>query len=99
VIDSPFSQPRALFGGHFLGALTGICITKLFHLLPTEEKFENLVWLAGSLSCATAVVVMQMTGTTHPPAGQSMFKFKNIDIFVHKLIIMVDRCYRSFGCC
>jgi len=71
-IEVPFSQPRALFGGHFLGALTGICITKLFHLLPTEERFQSLLWLAGSLSCATSVVVMQITGTTHPPAGKSM---------------------------
>ncbi|KAF8799410.1 hypothetical protein BYT27DRAFT_7149691 [Phlegmacium glaucopus] len=69
VVDSPLAQPRALFGGHFVGALTGICITKLFHLLPTEEKFQSLLWLAGSLSCATSVVLMQMTGTTHPPAG------------------------------
>ncbi|KDR76654.1 hypothetical protein GALMADRAFT_66897 [Galerina marginata CBS 339.88] len=70
-IEAPLAQPRPLFGGHFLGALTGICITKLFHLLPTEERFQSLLWLAGSLSCATSVVVMQVTGTTHPPAGKS----------------------------
>ncbi|KAF8172652.1 HPP family-domain-containing protein [Pholiota molesta] len=68
-VDAPLAQPRSLFGGHFLGALTGVCITKLFHLLPTEERFQSLLWLAGSLSCATAVVIMQITGTTHPPAG------------------------------
>jgi len=68
-VDAPLAQPRSLFGGHFFGALTGICITKLFHLLPTEERFQDLLWLVGSLSCATSVVVMQVTGTTHPPAG------------------------------
>ncbi|KAF9521772.1 HPP family-domain-containing protein [Crepidotus variabilis] len=68
-IEAPLAQPRALFGGHFLGALIGVIFTKLFHLLPTEEHFQRLRWLAGSLSCATALVVMQMTGTTHPPAG------------------------------
>ncbi|CAA7257441.1 unnamed protein product [Cyclocybe aegerita] len=68
-VDVPLAQPRALFGGHFLGALTGICITKLFHLLPTEERFQDLLWLAGSLSCATSIVLMQITGTVHPPAG------------------------------
>ncbi|KAF9456427.1 HPP family-domain-containing protein [Collybia nuda] len=68
-IEAPLAQPRALFGGHFIGALTGICVTKLFHLLPTEEKFEKLLWLAGSLSCALSIVFMQMTSTTHPPAG------------------------------
>jgi CBS-domain-containing membrane protein len=69
VVDSPLAQPRALFGGHFLAALIGISITKLFHLLPTEERFQSLLWLAGSLSCATSVIVMQITGTIHPPAG------------------------------
>ncbi|KAF9486130.1 HPP-domain-containing protein [Pholiota conissans] len=68
-VDAPLAQPRGLFGGHFVGALTGICITKLFHLLPTEERFQSLLWLAGSLACATSVVLMQVTGTTHPPAG------------------------------
>ena len=69
-IDVPLAQPRSLFGGHFLGALVGICITKLFHLLPTEERFESLLWLAGSLSCSVSIVVMQITGTMHPPAGK-----------------------------
>ncbi|KAF5351224.1 hypothetical protein D9756_008162 [Leucocoprinus leucothites] len=68
-IEAPLAQPRALFGGHFLGALIGIIITKLFELLPTEERFNQLAWLAASLSCATTIVAMQMTQTTHPPAG------------------------------
>lgn len=68
-IEAPLAQPRALFGGHFIGGLIGVCITKLFLLLPTEERFEELSWLAGSLACAASVVLMQVTGTTHPPAG------------------------------
>ncbi|KAF8654894.1 hypothetical protein AX16_003323 [Volvariella volvacea WC 439] len=68
-IEAPLAQPRALVGGHFIGALTGLCITKLVHLVPTEERFLELQWLAGSLSCATAIVLMQITNTTHPPAG------------------------------
>ena len=68
-IDVPLAQPRALLGGHFLSALTGVCITKLFHLLPSHARFESLRWLAGSLSVATAIIVMQFTKTTHPPAG------------------------------
>ena len=77
-MDSPLAQPRALVGGHFLGALTGICITKLFHLLPTEERFQSLLWLAGSLSCAMSVVVMHITGTTHPPTGRTSLGFNII---------------------
>ncbi len=69
-VDAPLAQPRMLVWGHFIGALIGVCITKLFHLLPTEERFQSLVWLAGSLSCALSVVAMQITGTTHPPAGE-----------------------------
>jgi CBS-domain-containing membrane protein len=68
-IDAPLAQPRALFGGHFIGALTGVIVTKLFRLLPTEERYEELSWLAGSIACATSIVLMQMTKTTHPPAG------------------------------
>ncbi|EGN93074.1 hypothetical protein SERLA73DRAFT_146259 [Serpula lacrymans var. lacrymans S7.3] len=69
VIEAPLAQPRALVGGHFIGALVGVCITKLFRLLPTEARYQQLQWLAGSLSCATATVAMQMTSTVHPPAG------------------------------
>jgi CBS-domain-containing membrane protein len=68
-MDAPLAQPRALFGGHFIGGLVGVCITKLFLLLPTEERYTELQWLAASLACATAIVLMQVTGTTHPPAG------------------------------
>jgi len=70
-IESPLAQPRALLGGHFIAALIGICITKLFSLLHNEQRFDELRWLAGSLSTATAIVVMQITETTHPPAGAS----------------------------
>lgn len=37
--------------------------------MPDQARFESLRWLAASLSTATAIVVMQLTGTTHPPAG------------------------------
>jgi CBS-domain-containing membrane protein len=70
-IEGPLSQPRQLMGGHFIGALTGICISKLFQQLPTEERFHQLQWLCGAISTALAIVFMQMTGTTHPPAGST----------------------------
>ncbi|KAF8881023.1 HPP family protein [Gymnopilus junonius] len=67
-VDAPLSQPRGLFAGHFLGALI-------------EERFKQLVWLAGSWSCAMAIVVMQMTGTTHPPTGATMLLAAvNVDV-------------------
>ncbi|KAJ7927887.1 HPP family-domain-containing protein, partial [Mycena leptocephala] len=46
-----------------------VCITKLFGLFATDERLDQLRWLAGSLSTATAIIVMQITKTTHPPGG------------------------------
>lgn len=68
-MEAPLAQPRALVFGHFFSALTGVCITKLFSLMPDHARFESLRWLAASLSTAIAIVIMQLTGTTHPPAG------------------------------
>ncbi|KAH6913733.1 HPP family protein [Coprinopsis sp. MPI-PUGE-AT-0042] len=68
VLDGPLAQPRALIGGHFLSAILGTAISKLFLLLP-PERFVSLQFLASSLSTAIAIVLMQMTGTSHPPAG------------------------------
>lgn len=67
-IDSPLAQPRALIGGHFIGALLGVSISKLFQLLP-PERYTELQWLAGSLAVSLALVAMQFTKTVHPPAG------------------------------
>ncbi|KAI0055702.1 hypothetical protein BV25DRAFT_1815260 [Artomyces pyxidatus] len=67
-IEAPLAQPRPLVGGHFIGALIGVSCTKLFQHLP-PARFEQLRWLDASISCATTIVLMQMTGTTHPPAG------------------------------
>lgn len=67
-IESPLAQPRALIFGHFISALIGTCVTKLFEFLPAS-RFHELRWLAASLSSAIAVVAMEVTETTHPPAG------------------------------
>lgn len=70
-IESPLAQPRALIGGHIVASFIGISITKFFSLLHNSDRFDELRWLAGSLSTATAIVAMQITETTHPPAGAS----------------------------
>jgi hypothetical protein len=67
-IEAPLSQPRNLVFGHFFSALVGVCITKLFELLPYRD-FDKIRWLAGSLSVGLASVVMSITKTVHPPAG------------------------------
>ena len=57
---SPFAQPRNLFGGHFLSALTGVASYLLFQDTPV---------LAAAFAVATAIAVMQLTCTVHPPGG------------------------------
>ena len=60
VINSPFSQPRNLIGGHVISALTGVTI---HYLIPGE------LWLSAALSVSLSIVFMQMTKTLHPPGG------------------------------
>lgn len=65
-IESPLAQPRNTIIGHFLSAVIGISITKLFSVNP---NFENLRWVAGALACGLASAAMTLTNTIHPPAG------------------------------
>ena len=59
-IRSPLAQPRNLLGGHILSALIGVASYQAFH--------EHL-WLAASVAVATAIAVMHVTKTLHPPGG------------------------------
>ncbi len=59
-VDSPLAQPRNLIGGHILSALVGVTAWQLLSGQP---------WLAAPLAVATAIAVMQLTGTVHPPGG------------------------------
>jgi CBS-domain-containing membrane protein len=70
-IDAPLAQPRALVFGHFFSALIGVIIATIFHLNldKNAQTVPPLQWLAASLATAIALVVMQLTKTTHPPAG------------------------------
>ncbi len=58
--NSPLAQPRNLVGGHVISALVGVIIHKL---IPGE------VWLSSALAVSSAIVVMQVTKTIHPPGG------------------------------
>ena len=57
--DSPLAQPRAVIGGHLLSALVGLVCLSLF----------PVAWWSLALAVASAVGLMQLTRTTHPPAG------------------------------
>ena len=53
------AQPRALFGGHFGGALIGILCFQVF---------GDALWVS-VVALVLTVVFMIMTRTIHPPAG------------------------------
>jgi CBS-domain-containing membrane protein len=70
-IESPLAQPRALIGGHFLSGIVGIVVARVVYGTSQleEESSSSLAWLGASLATAIAILVMQLTKTTHPPAG------------------------------
>lgn len=59
VPDSPLAQPRNVIGGNLVAALVSLTILHLFGSEP---------WTMG-LAVATAIGLMQLTRTLHPPSG------------------------------
>lgn len=59
-VRSPLAQPRNLIGGHMLSALVGVACWQFLHATP---------WLAQALAVATAIALMHLTRTLHPPGG------------------------------
>jgi len=59
-VDSPLAQPRNLIGGHILSALVGVAACQIL---------SEQLWLAAPMAVATAIAVMQLTDTLHPPGG------------------------------
>ncbi len=59
VPDSPLAQPRNVIGGNLVAAVVSLTILHLFGSSP---------WAMG-MAVATAIGMMQFTGTLHPPSG------------------------------
>lgn len=57
---SPLAQPRNLVGGHLLSATVGVLCYLLLSPWP---------WLAAPLAVATAIALMHLSRTLHPPGG------------------------------
>lgn len=57
---SPLAQPRNLLGGHLISALVGVACQQLLGHIPD---------LAVALAVATAIALMHVTRTVHPPGG------------------------------
>ncbi|KAL0959176.1 hypothetical protein HGRIS_014457 [Hohenbuehelia grisea] len=80
-MSKPAAQPRALFIGHFIGALTGVTITTLVRAVATEVNLSQILWLAGSFGCTLTCAIMHATSTLHPPAmATTLLAAVNADI-------------------
>ncbi len=60
IIESPFSQPRNLVGGHLISAFIGVTVHQLF---------PDTIFIAAPLAVSLSIVMMQITKTLHPPGG------------------------------
>lgn len=59
--DSHFSQPRNTLGGHLIAAVIGLAAVALL----------GDHWSAMAIAVATAIALMKLTRTVHPPAGST----------------------------
>lgn len=59
--ESPFSQPRHVIGGHFIASLIGLVFL----------YFLGTAWYSVAAATGTAIALMLITRTTHPPAGSN----------------------------
>ena len=59
--DVPFSQPRNIVAGHFLSSLVGLVFLSVF----------GPYWWAMAAAVGTAISLMMITRTVHPPAGSN----------------------------
>jgi CBS-domain-containing membrane protein len=59
--DVPFSQPRNVIAGHVISSLVGLAF-----LTACGPH-----WWAVALAVATAIALMMLTRTVHPPAGSN----------------------------
>jgi len=72
-IESPLAQPRNFVLGHFVSALAGTCITRLFVLDPRYQSgldnrtFHANIFINGGLSMATSALGQVIIGAVHPP--------------------------------
>jgi CBS-domain-containing membrane protein len=59
-VRSPLAQPRNVIGGHIVSALVGVAAFKLL---------GDHLWLAEATAVASAIALMHLTKTLHPPGG------------------------------
>jgi CBS-domain-containing membrane protein len=57
--ESKLSQPRNFIGGQVLSSIVGVVVRLIIHV----------PWVASPVAMSTALLVMQVTATVHPPGG------------------------------
>ncbi|KAJ2488580.1 hypothetical protein IWW37_004689 [Coemansia sp. RSA 2050] len=68
VPSAPLSQPRNVFFGHMIAAITGTFMNQLFKNTP-----DSLHWLPGALAVGVAIALMGIANCYHPPAGATAY--------------------------
>lgn len=72
-IESPLAQPWNFVLGHFISALAGTAITRLFvlnhnyHAFVDKGGFHANVFVNGGISMATSALGQFLIGAVHPP--------------------------------
>lgn len=59
---APTAQPRSLFAGHLIGALTGCSVRLIF-------GDEGETFVAVAIAVSFSLFIMQITGNQHAPGG------------------------------
>ncbi len=59
--DMPFAQPRNVIAGHVISSLVGLVFLAIF----------GPHWWSVALAVGTAIALMMLTRTVHPPAGSN----------------------------
>ncbi|KAJ2828707.1 hypothetical protein FBU31_002853, partial [Coemansia sp. 'formosensis'] len=68
VPSAPLSQPRNVFFGHLIAAITGTFMNQLF-----KNTQDSLHWLPGALAVGISIALMGITNCYHPPAGATAY--------------------------
>lgn len=74
-IESPLAQPRHVIGGQVFSCVLSVALTRLFRKASGYElsdvvipgELNHVVWINGALCMALSLLLMQITGTVHPP--------------------------------
>ncbi|KAI8997729.1 HPP family-domain-containing protein [Pilobolus umbonatus] len=73
VPESPLSQPRNVFFGQLIGALSGVIVNELFMNInkswASEDQRIIVEWVGGATAMALSLLFMQITKTLHAPGG------------------------------